>query len=153
MREGPSISRMTLRRISARPGTCAATPPNTPLETYAVFWQTYAEQFALFPLYRTDWAAVDRKYHPRVTVSTSAEELFDILREMILPFHNAHTNINAASIHRQYIGYRSASDIGRRLQATNSLSVDEILGLFHRRLKEERDHRGDILCMASCGPT
>jgi len=62
VREGPSISRMTLRRISARPATCAATPPNTPLENYAVFWQTHAEQFALFPLYRTDWAAVDRKY-------------------------------------------------------------------------------------------
>jgi Peptidase family S41/Tricorn protease C1 domain len=139
MRQGPSISNVNLRRISARPGTCTKTLPNTPLENYAVFWQTYAEQFALFPLYRTDWGAVDRKYRPRVTASTTAEELFDILREMILPFHNAHTNINAASIHRQYIGYRPASEIGRRLQATSSLSIDEILGLFNRQAQRTKE--------------
>ena len=139
MREGPSVSRVSLRRITARPATCAETPPNTPLKNYAVFWQTYAEQFALFPVYRTDWTAVDRKYRPRVTASTTAEELFDILREMILPFHNAHTNINAASIHRQYIGYRTASDIGRRLEATSSLSIDEILGLFNRQAQRTKD--------------
>jgi hypothetical protein len=139
MREGPSVSRVSLRRISARPATCAETLPNTPLKNYIVFWQTYAEQFALFPVYRTDWTAVDRKYRPRVTASTTAEELFDILREMILPFHNAHTNINAPSIHRQYIGYRTASDIGRRLEATSSFSIDEILGLFNRQAQRTKD--------------
>jgi hypothetical protein len=139
MRQGPSISSVTLRRISVRPRICAETLPNTPLENYAVFWQTYAEQFALFPLYGTDWAAIDRKYRPRVTVSTTAEDLFDILREMILPFHNAHTNINAASIRRQYIGYRATSEIGRRLQATSSLSTDEILGLFNQQAQRTKD--------------
>ena len=139
MRQGPSISSVSLRRTSTRPATCAETLPNTPQENYAVFWQTYAEQFALFPLYRTDWAAVDRKYRPRVSASTTTEQLFDILREMILPFHNAHTNINAASIHRQYIGYRPASEIGRRLQATSLLSIDEILELFNRQAQRTKD--------------
>jgi hypothetical protein len=139
MREGPSISSLSLRRISTRPETCARTLPNTPLENYNVFWQTYAEQFALFPLYRTDWAAVDRRYRPRVTPATTAEQLFDIFREMILPFHNAHTNINAASIHRQYVGYRSASDIGRTLQATSSLSTDEILDLFNQKAQRAKE--------------
>ena len=139
MRQGPSISSVSLRRVGARPQTCAERLPNTPLENYAVFWQTYAEEFALFRLYRTDWAAVDRKYRPRVTASTRPEELFDILREMILPFHNAHTNINAASIHRQYVGYRPGSEIGRKLQATSSLSVDEILGLFTQEAQRTKD--------------
>src|SRR5690349_24082730 len=61
---------------------------------------------------------------------TPPEELFDILQEMILPFHNAHTNINARSIKRQYIGYRPASEIGRTIQAATSLSGEEILDLF-----------------------
>ena len=60
MREGASISSMTLRRLSDRPKDCSETLPDTPLENYAVFWQTFAEHFAFFPLYRTDWDAVDR---------------------------------------------------------------------------------------------
>lgn len=133
MRQGASISSVSLRRVSGPPKNCGDTLANTPLNNYAVFWQTFAEQFALFPVYRTDWAAVDRKYRPRVTASTTPEELFGILREMILPFHNAHTNINAGSIHRQYLGYRPVSEIGRRLQTTSSLSIDEILALFNEQ--------------------
>jgi hypothetical protein len=139
MRESVSISSMDLRRVSARPKNCSEKLANTPQNNYAVFWQTFAEQFALFPLYHTDWAAIDRNYRPQVTSSTTPEELFRILREMILPFHNAHTNINAASINRQYVGYRPASEIGLQLQATSSLSLKEILDLFSQRAQRTRD--------------
>jgi hypothetical protein len=139
MRESASISSMSLRRVNARPKYCSNKLVDTPQNNYAVFWQTFAEQFALFPLYHTDWAAVDRKYRPQVTASTTSEELFGILREMILPFHNAHTNINAASINRQYIGYRPTSEIGLQLQATGSLSVKEILDLFNKKAQRTKD--------------
>ncbi len=149
MREGPSISYVSLRRLSGRPKTCGETLQDTPLNNYAVFWQTFAEQFALLPVYRIDWAAIDRKYRPKVTPTTSPEELFDILRAMILPFHNAHTNINAASIRRQYLGYRPVSEIGRRLQSTSSLSIDEILALFKQQAQRSK---GIIETRYSVGP-
>ncbi len=139
MRESVSISSMELRRVSARPKNCSEKLANTPQNNYEVFYQTFAEQFALFPLYHTDWAAIDRKYRPRVTESTTPEELFGILREMILPFHNAHTNINAASINRQYVGYRPASEIGLQLQATSTLSLKEILDLFNQKAQRTKD--------------
>lgn len=139
MRQGASISTMSLRRINGPLSRCSEKLADTPQENYAVFWQTFAEEFALFPLYRTDWTAVDRTFRPRVTEATTREELFDILREMILPFHNAHTNINAAPIGRQYIGYKPASDIGRTLQATSSLSVNDILKLFSQQARRARN--------------
>jgi hypothetical protein len=139
MRQSTSISSMNLRLVVARPKSCGDQLASTPQNNYAVFWQAFAEQFALFPLYQTDWAAVDGKYRPRVTASTTPEELFGILREMILPFHNAHTNINAASIHRQYLGYRPASEIGLKLQAATSLSIEEILGLFSEQARRTKD--------------
>jgi hypothetical protein len=139
MRESVSVSSMSLRRVNARPNSCSDKLANTPQNNYAVFWQTFAEQFALFPLYHTDWAAVDRKYRPQVTSSTTPEELFGILREMILPFHNAHTNINAVSINRQYVGYRPASEIGFKLQATSSLSIKEILDLFNQEARQSKE--------------
>jgi len=139
MRESVSISSMELRRLNDRPKNCTEKLANTPQNNYAVFWQTFDEQFALFPLYHADWAAIDRKYRPRVTASTTPEELFGILREMILPLHNAHTNINAASINRQYVGYRPASEIGLQLQATSSLTLKEILDLFNQEAQRTRD--------------
>src|SRR5947209_7440145 len=120
MREAASVAGMRLRRVRARPETCAGKLANTPQNNYAVFWQTFAEQFALFPLYQLDWAAVDRQYRPQVTASTTPEELFGILRAMILPLHNAHTTINAPSINRLYVGCRPVSEIGRTLQGTSS---------------------------------
>ena len=125
--------------MSARPRACGDRLPDTPQNNYAVFWQTFAEEFVLFPRYRTDWAAVDRKYRPRITDATSPEELFDILRAMIQPFHNAHTNINAGAIRRQYLGYRPASTIGLRLQGTSSLSIDQILALFSEQGKRSME--------------
>lgn len=137
MRQGSSISHMSLRRTS-RPRTCNEAWVDTPPNNYAVFWQTFAEQFALFPRYRIDWGDIDRQYRPQVTSSTSPEELFGILRAMILPFHNAHTNVNAASIGRQYLGYRPVSEIGRRLQSTSSLSIGEILSLFSEQARRSK---------------
>jgi Peptidase family S41/Tricorn protease C1 domain len=139
LREGPTISNKILRRVSAPPKNCSEKLANTPQNNYAVFWQTFAEQFALFPLYHTDWTAVDRKYRPQVTGSTTPEELFGILREMIQPFHNAHTNINASSLNRQYLGYRPDSEIGLKLQATSSLSIKEILDLFNKKAQRTKD--------------
>jgi len=139
MRDGVSVSSVSLRRISSRPDNCGDKLANTPQNNYAVFWQTFAEQFALFPQYGADWAAVDRKYRPQVTASTTPEELFGILREMILPFHNAHTNINAQSINRLYIGYKPVSEIGLKLQATTSISIKELLDLPAQLAKRTRD--------------
>jgi hypothetical protein len=139
MRDGVSVSSMSLRRISARPDNCGDKLANTPQNNYAVFWQTFAEQFALFPLYGADWAAVDRKYRPQVTASTTPEELFGILREMILPFHNAHTNINAPSIKRLYIGYKPVSEIGLKLQPPSSISIKEFLDLSTQLAQRTRD--------------
>src|SRR5499426_393938 len=139
MRDGVSVSSVSLRRISARPDNCSDKLANTPQNNYAVFWQTFSEQFALFPLYGADWAAVDRKYRPQVTASTTPEELFGVLREMILPFHNAHTNINAQSINRLYIGYKPVSEIGLKLQASSSISIKEFIDLSTQLAQRTRD--------------
>ena len=136
MREGPTISSMRLKAIGARPPGCDSAPPNTPRDNYAVFWQSFAEQFALFPRYQVDWDAVDRKYRPRVTGATTDEELFAILREMIHPFHNAHINLSAPSIGRRHLGYRTDSEIGRWLDTATAFSISQLLERFNRQARQ-----------------
>ena len=130
LRDGTSSGRMTFHRVASLPITCADRLSDNPVNNYAVFWQTFAEQFVLFEQYRADWKAVDQRYRPRVTATTSPEQLYDLLREMILPFHSAHTTIAAPSIHRQYVGYRPVSEIGRWVNATTSISLDSMLARF-----------------------
>jgi C-terminal processing protease CtpA/Prc len=57
-----------------------------------------------------DWFAVDKMFRRQVTPTTTPEELFRILSNMIDPLHDAHTFINANSIKQRFRGYRPAPD-------------------------------------------
>lgn len=124
MHRNHSVSHMRLLRTSEWPKPCKQELVNTAPNNYAVFWQTFAEQFALFPTYHTDWAVVDRKYRVRVTSTTTPEELFQTLSEMVDPFHNGHIDIRARSIGREYFGYKPSADI---LQSKNAEKISRII--------------------------
>ena len=121
-----SISNFGLRRVADKPKPCTEKMEDTPQNNYAVFWQTFAEQFALFPLYHADWDAVDRKYRPTVTATTTPDELFATLRDMVEPFQNAHISIgNGTNYH--YHGFRPASEIGRALQQSPQPPIGDMI--------------------------
>lgn len=129
-----SVSTIRLNRLHQRPSTCSAATADTPQNNYAIFWHTFAEQYALFPKYQVDWDAVDRHYRPLVRAETSPEDLFRILSEMVDPFHNAHIDIRAKSIQREYWGYKPASDV---LQSKHADSITRIIesNYIHSRMK------------------
>jgi hypothetical protein len=101
-----AASTMLCRRLDRRPEILNRKAENTPVANFDVFWATYAENYPFFVLHGTDWTAVREKYRPRVTATTTPEQLFDILREMIEPFHDAHTFLNAPLIKKRYGGTR-----------------------------------------------
>lgn len=106
-----TVSDIVLHRISELPTMCLSAPSNTPQTNYAVFWQTFAEQYAFFHLHRTDWEAVDRKFRPQISSSTRPEELFEVLRQMVDPFQDAHIRIIAGDLKQDYEGRRP--DVGQ----------------------------------------
>ena len=79
---------------------------NTPEKNYAVFWQTFAENYPFFELHHIDWKAVDREFRPQITAKTSPDGLFRALRKMIEPLHDAHTGLNAPDLKQQVKGSR-----------------------------------------------
>jgi Tricorn protease C1 domain len=91
MHTGGTASDVVLHRASTGPDSCKSMPPNTPQENYAIFLQTFAEQYPSFILHKTDWHAVDKKFRPEVTSGTKPTELFQILRQMIEPLQDSHT--------------------------------------------------------------
>jgi hypothetical protein len=104
-----SVANIELHRAPSRPEACDHKTANTPQKNYEIFWQSFSEQYPFFALRQLDWAAVDKQFRPQVTGATSQAQLFSILKQMIEPLHDAHTGIDAKSIHSGFGGYRANS--------------------------------------------
>jgi hypothetical protein len=102
-----TASDIILRRTHTMPETCLRQPAASPEWSYAVFWETFAEQYPFFDLRKVDWRAVDRKFRPQVGPATKPEELFRILRQMIEPLQDTHTGLYAQDINKEFDGSRS----------------------------------------------
>ena len=100
-----TASSIVLHRIAIKPNICRGTPHNTPQENYAIFWQTFAEQYAFFDLHKVNWDATDKKSRPQVSADTKPDELFQILRKMIEPLQDSHTGLEAPNIGAEFDGW------------------------------------------------
>jgi hypothetical protein len=104
MRTDGTASDIVLHRASNRPHSCQTPPRDTQQENYAIFWQTFAEQYPFFALRKVDWRAIDRKFRPEVTAATKPTELFQIFRRMIEPLQDSHTGVDAGDIKAEFDG-------------------------------------------------
>ena len=102
-----TVSDIVLHRTSKRPDNCQSTPHNTPQGNYAIFLQTFAEQYPFFALHKIDWSAVDKKFRPDVTADTKPTELFKTLRHVIEPLQDSHTGLEAPDIKAEFDGWRN----------------------------------------------
>ena len=85
---------LTFDAIGALPQPPITTLTPDPVANFEVFWNTFEEHFALFPILpRVNWQALYNQYRPQVTSQTSAEELFAIFMEMLTPLRDGHTDI------------------------------------------------------------
>jgi hypothetical protein len=103
-----TASDMMLRRIEQKPAVCNNPTPDTPLSNFDVFAQTWAEHYPFFAEKKADWARIVTQNRSRVSETTNPRQLFQILSEMIEPFEDAHSSINASSIQRRFAGSRSS---------------------------------------------
>jgi hypothetical protein len=79
--------------LPALPPSCSRPAPNTPVNNFDVFWQTFAENYNSFGRKHIDWVALRNRYRPLVSEDTSDKQLFKILRQMITPLGDAHAAI------------------------------------------------------------
>jgi hypothetical protein len=105
-----SASDIRIDRLEGPPEICSHATADTPLNNFEVFARTWAENYISFDLKQTDWAKVIAGNRPKITSQTTPAQLFDILVEMIRPFGDAHTSIDAPSLKRDFNGFRPGTD-------------------------------------------
>ncbi len=64
-----------------------------PQADFERLWQQFDRNYALFELKKVDWQAVREKYEPRVTASTTREELADVFESMLEPLRDGHVSV------------------------------------------------------------
>lgn len=120
-----AASDIVIRRVGAKPKACAAPPRDTPVVNFDVFTRTWAEQYGFFDLKRADWKSIVASHRGRVTDKTTPDELFEILKSMIEPFEDAHTNIRAESIGKSWGGTRKSANWLERDQRLHAFEIVE----------------------------
>ncbi|WP_338865193.1 S41 family peptidase [Myxococcus stipitatus] len=83
------------------PDDCSHPPPSPkdPVLNFETFWNTFNEQYALFDLYGVDWRARYQQFRPRVSATTTDDELFSLMSEMLTPLRDGHINLSAGQRH------------------------------------------------------
>ncbi|WP_055524632.1 S41 family peptidase [Streptomyces graminilatus] len=93
MRADSSVGDRNLRRIPELPDACTRPAPESPLDAFDVFWQSFEENYPFFAAKGIDWHAVRDQYRPKVHAKTTRDELFAVFSEMVKPLHDAHVAV------------------------------------------------------------
>jgi hypothetical protein len=125
MRTDGTASDIVLNRLSGRPDSCKTVSRNTPQENYAIFWQTFAEQYPFFALRKVDWRAINKKFRREVTAATKPAELFQVFRQMIEPLRDSHTGLDAPDIKAEFDGWRNDPNHLEANEWTKAASIIE----------------------------
>lgn len=111
----------------ALPQACTRTTPDDPVTTFDVFWATFAENYNSTVRKHVDWNALRAQYRAKVTPSTTSDQLYQILTDMIRPLGDNHATLDGPhgrSFEGKRPGTRDDDDVSAKA-ATRS--VDQYL--------------------------
>jgi hypothetical protein len=136
------VTEFIWRRVIEKPKIFDQKLEDTPQTNYAVFWQTFAENYPFFALHHVDWESVDRTYRPQVTDRTTPKELFDIFWNMTVKLEDAHIRLRVISgVDLQVESWGRRPDANRIRQAEMNRLNGIIKGKFVPGIKEMCQNR------------
>jgi hypothetical protein len=97
VRRASGISRFNFRRLKNLPRTVDQSrqkDPDDPEYNFDVFWQTFAEQYALFSLKGVEWEQSYQRFRPRIASDTHPEILFATMAAMLRPLRDGHIRLH-----------------------------------------------------------
>lgn len=102
VRRATGVTRVSFYRLKQLPQTVYETQMNDPEDpeyNFEVFWQTFAENYALFDTRKVNWERTYWRYRKAVSRKTDSEELFSIMTTMLRPLRDGHVRLHADGSH------------------------------------------------------
>ena len=87
------ISFMAMLLLSCEESLIAPAIPNDPVSNFEEMWKGYDQWYGLFDVKEVDWQQVYLEFRPKVSATTTDEELKTIFHDMIDPLNDNHTYI------------------------------------------------------------
>lgn len=91
-----TITSFRYRRLKELPALCqngGLRPTQDPVLNFDILWHAFDQDYAFFKERGVDWKRQYEIHRPRVTATTSGEELFHILSDMIAPLDDRHVRL------------------------------------------------------------
>ncbi|MGH8530088.1 MAG: S41 family peptidase [Nevskiales bacterium] len=105
LRQAGDITRYDFSRIERLPELPVIAHPGAltdVLVNFDTLWQQFDEHYAFSELHGVDWQEVYRRQRPRLTASSTSDELLQVFSDMLLPLNDGHVSLSAGerAIHR-----------------------------------------------------
>ena len=71
-------------------------PQNTPEQNFQIFWKDFDRYYAQFSLRHIDWDSVYTLYHPLLSSSTTEQQLFSIISNIIRGINDMHVDLHTS---------------------------------------------------------
>lgn len=121
------------QRLESIASVCPGFAIDTPLGNFDAFADYFSTHYAFFDLYGVDWKTRSAKARSQVTAETNEVELFEIMKEAILPLADAHLGIDA-EINGEEISYDANPGITEQALARKAerenLPINRVVGEF-----------------------
>ena len=96
-----------------------------PVTNFDYVWNAFSERYSLFEYKNIDWDSVYSVYRPRVSDSSTDEELYNVLSEMLNSLRDGHTNLRTPFDISRYFPYlEAAPNFNYDLVERNYLGTD-----------------------------
>src|SRR5437762_13639423 len=93
MRSRIACSLTSILLVGGAPFTLAGRAARAPIAVFDEFCKFFEDRYAFFELRGVDWEGQKDVFRPKVNATTSDDELFSLLRQMIDPLDDHHTSI------------------------------------------------------------
>ena len=68
-------------------------PANSSTENFETFWNDFDKYYAQFQIRNIDWDSIYQEYEPRINTTTSEQQLFQYLSEIVTFINDVHVNL------------------------------------------------------------
>lgn len=92
-----SIGTVIFNRIDRLPEQCDTPVKADPVAAFDTFFNTYVEHYPFFEQRKIDWTRQRDTFRPKVSATTTDEQLVAIFADMIRPLNDAHTALGVGT--------------------------------------------------------